>query len=231
MKIVAISDLHGYLPEIEKCDMLIIAGDISPILIQGNISAMTEWLFGEFMEWINKLPCDDVVLVPGNHDFWFERNKKGPRITSLIVETKAKLSCLFNTSKTFYDENANKITIFGTPYCSIYGNWPFMREDSVLEQKFSQIPEDIDILVSHDPPFGICDIDICHDAPYKGHIGNKPLSIALMRVKPKYVICGHIHTGEHFPITIYGTTYVNVSLLDEKLNLKYNPYIFNYEKS
>ena len=37
MKLIAISDLHGSLPKIEdKADIMIIAGDISPLNIQGN---------------------------------------------------------------------------------------------------------------------------------------------------------------------------------------------------
>ena len=44
MKIAGISDLHGYLPNIEKSDILLIAGDISPLNIQFNKPEMKKWL-------------------------------------------------------------------------------------------------------------------------------------------------------------------------------------------
>ena len=36
IKVVAISDLHGYLPEIPECDLLCICGDLVPLNVQAN---------------------------------------------------------------------------------------------------------------------------------------------------------------------------------------------------
>ena len=49
LKIAAISDIHGFLPEItEPADVLLIAGDISPLHIQFNKPAMKIWIETEF---------------------------------------------------------------------------------------------------------------------------------------------------------------------------------------
>ncbi|MBQ5449611.1 MAG: hypothetical protein IIT57_06185 [Treponema sp.] len=40
MKITAISDMHGYFPEIEQTDLLLICGDFSPLEIQTKIERM-----------------------------------------------------------------------------------------------------------------------------------------------------------------------------------------------
>lgn len=69
MKTIAISDLHGLLPEIvEPADIMFICGDISPLHIQFNKPEMWKWLTGEFMDWIIGLPVEKVYLVAGNHD-------------------------------------------------------------------------------------------------------------------------------------------------------------------
>ena len=69
MRLIAISDLHGNLPEIkEQADIMIIAGDISPLYIQGRKSDMTNWLKNEFIDWINSLNVETVYLIAGNHE-------------------------------------------------------------------------------------------------------------------------------------------------------------------
>ena len=69
MRLIAISDLHGNLPEIkEQADIMIIAGDISPLYIQGRKSNMTNWLKNEFIDWINSLNVETVYLIAGNHE-------------------------------------------------------------------------------------------------------------------------------------------------------------------
>ena len=74
MKIIAISDLHGNLPEItEAADLLILGGDISPLNIESNLLLVEGWLSNVFSEWINSLPVEQVIMIAGNHDYWFER--------------------------------------------------------------------------------------------------------------------------------------------------------------
>lgn len=226
MKFCAIADLHGLLPVIDKCDILLIAGDISPLKIQGNIPEMNTWLFTNFLNWIEQLPCEQVILVAGNHDFYFQNKQSS--ISVLEFESDMKLKYLHNFSTIVYNELGDPITIFGTPYCHIFGSWPFMIPDELLEEKFKEIPENLDILISHDPPFGICDIDcILGRFPYE-HVGNQVLTNKILEVKPKIVISGHIHSGDHNLTQVEETKYVNVSLLDETYTNNYKPFYFEY---
>jgi len=232
MKVGATSDLHGILPNVtEQYDLFILAGDISPLKIQGNNVLMEEWLFGEFCEWINTISTELVILTPGNHDFWFEKNKGRQKIKDLESKCNNKLKILINEYFEIWDttiEVPRLIKIFGTPYCHLFGNWPFMRNDESLEKHFAKIPENLDILISHDPPFGVTDVDkIMHGGMHKGHLGNFELQKRIEIIRPKWVICGHIHTGQHYPQVHGDVTYVNVSLLNESYRKYFDIFTFN----
>ena len=69
MKICAMSDLHGNLIHIQKCDLCLIAGDVVPLNIQKNRVESIVWFFQDFLPWIKELPCEEVYMVAGNHDF------------------------------------------------------------------------------------------------------------------------------------------------------------------
>lgn len=47
--------------------------------------------------------------------------------------------------------------VFETLYCKIFGNWAFMCENKTLKEKFSEIPEELDILMNHDGVYGYAD--------------------------------------------------------------------------
>lgn len=232
MKIIAISDLHGYLPTIEEqADIMLIAGDISPLDIQFNKPAMKNWLLTQFSYWIINLPVKEVFLVAGNHDSVFEGISK-TFLTELYLNTNYKLHYLKNEEFYYTDEEGIEWKIFGTPYCHIFGNWPFMRSEEVLEEKFKKIPENVDIIISHDPPYGIGAHDCVLQYPSRAneHIGNVPLRNQLEKTNFKLLCCGHIHSGDHNPSKFMNGEVVNVSINDEHYESTYPPFYTTLNK-
>ena len=149
MKVTAISDLHGNLIDItETCDLICICGDISPLEIQKDHIKMTKWFFNDFYEWIMKLPCTLVILTPGNHDFWLYKF-----ISSSKMYLWDKLEILIDDSTMFYSGNDDKwYNIYGTPQRKDFGKWAQMPGNDTLEEYYSKIPSNIDILLCHDSP-------------------------------------------------------------------------------
>ncbi len=85
--------------------------------------------------------------------------------------------------------------------------------------RYAAIPAGIDILVSHQPPYGHGDDVFDSASGGLRHLGSLELLAAIERVRPKLVICGHVHGGfgrsEH-----EGTQIYNVSILDQRYRLE-----------
>lgn len=228
LKIIALSDLHGLLPEItQSADIAIIAGDIIPLELQKNLEHSKWWFENEFAAWIDSIPVKKVFFIAGNHDFYLETIKK-QELSNLYKITKKKLKYLMNENTVYTDEYGVSWSIFGTPYCSQFFEWPFMRKDSILTTKYKKIPKKVDIIISHDAPFACGDADVILAKPQLGHIGNKPLAERIMETDYKILICGHIHTGDHSFNEEYRT--INVSILNEKYKQGYDPTYITIEK-
>lgn len=229
LRIVALSDIHGYLPEIkESADVMLLAGDISPLEIQFNKPKMKVWLETEFAYWIKSLPVDKVYMAAGNHDAYFE-GINPMNLAELKQQCGFKLVYLKN-DYVVHRHNGLEYKIFGTPYCHVFGNWPFMRSEEYMVEKFGQIPNDCDIIISHDPPYAVGQVDMIlgerrwsNEIP--SSIGNIPLSNQLVDTNFKLLVCGHIHTGDHKPFkdNLSGQV-VNVSLKNEKYNIEFEPF-------
>jgi Icc-related predicted phosphoesterase len=221
MKFLATSDIHGYFPNItEEFDLLMICGDICPAT-DHSIYYQENWIKTIFTQWINSLPYktawSKVILVPGNHDFWLER-------MSVAQKLEIEMLCSHRMKILRHDEyefeypvsdGLDSLTIFGTPYCSIFGRWAFMVNDETLEKKFSQIGEDVEILLSHDSPniYGLGDVT---EGPFKQvGSGNKILSKHIERIKPYILHTGHFHSGNKLFEERNGTWMANVSYINE----------------
>lgn len=224
IKICAISDTHGLLPEIkEEIDLLFICGDISPLKIQSQDSKIKKWLETRFLFWIKSIKVDKVILIGGNHDFFFQHCSKN-YIKELELLSDNKLKYLHNEYYEYLDRFGKIWSIFGTPYCKIFGNWPFMLDYQTLEEKFKQIPEKVNIILSHDAPLGIS--DICLANSYfegLGHLGNSSLRNRLDEIEFNYLFHGHLHSSDHKAQQLNLGLVYNVSLLDENYEFRYSP--------
>lgn len=227
LKICAISDLHGYFPTIEKCDILFIAGDISPYDIQFNKPKMKQWLETTFADWINSLPVERVYMIPGNHDAYLEGISK-TNLNAFLNKVYPKLCYLKHEGATYISDTGNSYKIFGTPYCHIFGNWPFMRSDDYMEEAFKEIPDEVDFLITHDAPYCVDLQDVCLDHRRIDrrfeHIGNLPLVKRLSKLKYKWMFHGHLHSSDHIPTEYCGGQVVNVSYCNESGLPAYKPF-------
>lgn len=221
LDIIALSDTHGYLPEIKTpFDLMLICGDICPAH-DHYYAYQINWFQHEFADWIKTLPFKNdwsrVIITWGNHDFVGERISKA-ELECFYITTDHKAVVLRNEDCLFHYTANGKVDylkIFGTPYCKIFGNWAFMISNEKLERKFSFMPEDCDILLSHDAP-DINNLGLISMGDYSGeNAGNKVLAEAIKEKKPKMAFCGHIHSGNHKLENVEGTWMANVSYVDE----------------
>jgi Icc-related predicted phosphoesterase len=194
--ISATSDLHGRLPVIDRCDMLIIAGDICP---DGSIEQQSRWLNNEFRIWLNQLPVTVVVAIAGNHDF-------------ALAEKSFDLPWIYLENQVI--EFADLI-IYGSPLSpAFWGVFQASKQD--LIEEYSKIPEQADIVISHGPPYQY------GDKIYTGeHVGSPELRKKIKQSNYGWVINGHIHEdyGRLRTVNKTGkeTIISNVSLGDNQL--------------
>ena len=224
IKIIAMSDLHGYLPKVEdNFDILLICGDICPAH-DHYYDYQKKWFEKEFIRWVNELPYKDafsvVVMTWGNHDFIGERTNEGMN-KDYKNRTHGRLNILKNDTLSveyLAKDRVGTIYIGGTPYCKIFGSWAFMVSDEMLREKYSRMPNNLDILITHDSP-RVNELGMIKEGWNNGvDAGNKILDEWIINNNPKYLFSGHIHSGNHTFEKIGETWMSNVSLVNEQYN-------------
>lgn len=230
MKCIAISDLHGYLPKIEEeCDVVIIAGDITPLDVQHSLARSLSWFLLDFKPWADNLPCEKVIFIPGNHDKWLE--ELGPKqchtpseVMKIVLGNHKKDSKLVYLTDNSYEYKGKRF--YGFPWCPNLVNWSFYKSDEDLEQACRLIPRRIDVLITHCPPTSLQGIVHQRGWNYMKDFGCTQLANELNFIDVKWCVCGHIHSGKHQPDERWGTKIVNVSLKDEDYKVSYEPFVF-----
>jgi Icc-related predicted phosphoesterase len=219
IKVCCLSDLHGFLIEdLEPCDVVIICGDIVSLSYQRGWHKAIRWYRNKFKPWVESLPCDKVFFIAGNHDpievYTGEMKEEFP------IDGKVSYIC---NEYCEFTKNSQTLKMFGSPFCQVFGHWYFMKDDKTLENYFSKIPENLDILFTHDAPFGVTDV-LLQSEYYTGeHIGNKSLATAILKKSPKYVLHGHLHSCSHEFEEFGYSKVINCSILNEDYNQVYKP--------
>ena len=149
-----------------------------------------------------------------------------------LFPNENKVTYLCHEGYIYKGLDGKEYSIFGTPYCKEFGNWAFMLSDPELEEKYSGIPSGLDILITHDAPYGVSDILLQKDCPWANgeHIGNRPLREEILKKAPKIVLHGHLHsTSREFEELGYSKV-VNCSIKDEYYNPVYEPLYLEIDK-
>lgn len=189
MRICAIADTHNkhHYVDIPKCDVFICAGDFTNY--KSNI-----YRYINFNNWIKWIKADHKIVVGGNHD-------------NLLYEK----NILHYLNNCVYLEDSEVIIdglkFYGSPWDKMFHQWLFkMPPDKFIQQKWNDIPDDTDILITHTPPYKIFD-----DGNNGEHFGCEYLLDRVFKVQPKVHIFGHTHSSGGKNKKIGNTLFYNVA--------------------
>jgi Icc-related predicted phosphoesterase len=209
MRVAAISDTHGRQGwEIPTCDVFIHAGDMTA---QGSLqeTALFAARVQKAMEGSGG-PAH-VILVPGNHDECFESLPEvvtglfGPNVHVLQDEPLV----------------LDGITFYGSPWTPPFMLWHFMAEESRLAMLYRNMPQSVDVLVTHGPPHGI--LDPGWKVP---HAGSTALAQAIDARQVAHHVFGHLHGAGGRMIQKGSTIFYNVAACDEAYKFIHQPRVF-----
>ena len=135
LSILHLSDTHSQhrqLTKLPDADVIVHSGDFT--------MAGTEREVFDFINWFCDLPYRHKIFIAGNHD-----------------------DCLYGAELSGLDDNCHYLCNSGINIEGIkfYGVPMFMEDDMTRKYKeyLSGIPNDTDVLVTHQPPAGILDYD------------------------------------------------------------------------
>ena len=235
MKLCIISDTHTkhkmlqHLGGIPECDILVHCGDFTWV---GKY-----WEVRNFMRWFLEQPARHKVLICGNHEETFDHNHKNYNPTCRAIVTQ----CAYENFH--YLENSS-VTIeglkfYGTPWTPFFYDWafngitdanlPFHPRGVSLTEIYNKIPEDVQILISHGPPYDILDMSERGDER-TGSVEMRKLTSEKL-VQLRLFLCGHIHEARGEMVADGNVQFVNASTLDRSYSVVRPPILIDLDEN
>jgi hypothetical protein len=190
LRIVCISDTHNQTPNLPPGDILIHAGDLTN---QGTLHELDRSI-----RWLQSQTAFKArIVVAGNHDVSLDDKYSGADRAKEAGELMSKAKditylCHESTRVRIPVKDGEvAVNVFGSPYSRASEKWAFgYADEEEARELWGPVPDDTDVLVTHGPPLGICDIarDGIED-------GCGELLQTLRRVRPRLHVCGHRHEG------------------------------------
>lgn len=195
MRLVALADTHlrherllgaGHIPYRGPDDVLVHAGDLCQYGTLDELRTAAAFLA--------TLPHATKVVVAGNHDVCLQKQP---------VEARAILA---DHGLLYLEDEVATIAgvrFYGSPWQPMFRVWAFgARRGPELAAKWARIPEDVDVLVTHAPPWGFGDrvrlgrLGARHlggSPDREVHAGCADLRRRIEVVRPRVHLFGHIH--------------------------------------
>ena len=212
VKIVCISDTHGEHEAVKPPDgdVLVHAGDITAHGSRAD--------FHSFVDWLAAQPHEHKVFIAGNHDTFLE---KQPEHVNEVVQQKG-LHYLCDSGV-----HIDGVKFWGSPITPRFHDWSFMREPGDIDQHWSLIPDDTQILITHGPVWGVLD-EVRRSAELTENTGCPMLAKRIKKIQPAYHVFGHIHEG-YGELESNATRFINVSTMNESYKIQNKPVVFDID--
>lgn len=197
MRIVCISDTHlRHNFSVPEGDVLVHAGDGTG---SGSWKEVAKWL-----GWVSFQPHPHKLVVAGNHDFMFEQ------LPELVPG-------LMPQGVTYLQDSGidiDGVRFWGSPWQPAFNDWAFnLPRGQALAERWSHIPDDTEVLVTHGPPFGI--LDQLPGTP-GDHVGCEDLLERVWHLPClRLHVFGHIHHS-YGQMERNGVRFVNACICNEQ---------------
>lgn len=204
MKITIISDTHNQHEGLGTLDgdVLIHCGDMLDLFDrnENDLRKVDEW-FGEQQ-------FDLILCTGGNHDLLLEE--------MVLSGVEPFDNAIFLQDRHYTHKG---IVFYGAPWTPKLLGHAFYQSDSGLLEKWSIIPDIVDVLITHTPPLDILDVSSRGKS-----LGCPYLAAAVERVVPKVHCYGHVHFSSG-QVQSEQTLFVNASSVNSDLQLARQPYV------
>lgn len=197
-RFVCISDTHCNRFKVPDGDVLLHAGDLTHT---GRLKQMLTTT-----NWLKSLRHPHKLIIAGNHDLtldhdWYLTDGKAWHINRGPPEDPEAVRQLLNPEpdditfeylqyqSTEFTHEGTDWKAYGSPGSPWFGGWAFNYDRGTeAEDLAKNIPDDVDILLTHGPPHRIL------DRVYAGElVGCKALASRVEEIRPIIHIFGHIH--------------------------------------
>ena len=180
---------------VPDANVLIHAGDFCA---RGDVDE-----FQSFAAWLKELPHANKIVVPGNHD-WFAQRE--PEMAKSMIRNAGGVLLI--------DEQTivNGYRFYGSPWQPAFCNWAFNlpRGGQKLTEKWAMIPFNVDVLITHGPRRRVCDY------VHSEYVGCGRLAERFRSLRPELHVCGHIHAAYGTHRDNNGCLTVNASICTER---------------
>ncbi|OHS99673.1 Ser/Thr protein phosphatase family protein [Tritrichomonas foetus] len=216
IRLLCFSDTHRRHEQIPSdsifpADIALCAGDFSK---GGRMDGIKK-----FYNWFKSLPVSHRIMCAGNHDWTldldffpsFQYNLLLHGIISQDTQIES-FKDIFTSDKSVHLLNNSPcevmgVKFFGSSNIVTSRKLPFAYKREFDDNLVIQIKQDVDVVLSHSPPFNILDKD-----KNDRHKGRKSLLNFINDKNPALHVFGHVHDSHGIEKTKNGTLFANVAI-------------------